>query len=157
MYNDLGLLRNKLTQYTDILQEYFVPPGQLSAFVAEAREVLRAHDAVLLSASIRSVQPSDVLLNYAPGPRLSVVLYLSQQVNQAANRDMASLTRKLIGVALDHGGTFYLPYQQHYTRAELRRAYPEIDGFFALKRAYDPELLLMNSFYDRYAERESGE
>ena len=37
MYNDLGLLRNKLTQYTDILQEYFVPPGQLSAFVAEAK------------------------------------------------------------------------------------------------------------------------
>ena len=157
MYNDLGLLRNKLTHYTDILQEYFVPPRQLSAFVAEAREVLRAHDAVLLSASIRSVQPSDVLLNYAPGPRLSVVLYLSQQVNQVANRDMAALTRKLIGVALDHGGTFYLPYQQHYTRAELTRAYPEIDGFFALKRAYDPELLLMNSFYDRYAEREAGE
>ena len=41
MYNDLGLLRNKLTKYTDILQEYFLPPDQLAAFVAEARDVLR--------------------------------------------------------------------------------------------------------------------
>ena len=86
MYNDLGLLRNKLTQYTDILQEYFVPPGQLSAFVAEAREVLRAHDAVLLSASIRSVQPSDVLLNYAP-------VHASRWCSTSASRS----TRRPIG------------------------------------------------------------
>jgi len=152
MYNDLGLLRNKLTKYTDILQEYFVPPDQLAAFVAEARDVLRDHDAELLSASIRSVQPSDVLLDYAPEHRLSVVLYLSQQVDQPGNRDMESLTRRLIGIALDHGGSFYLPYQQHYTRADLELAYPGIDDFFALKRAHDPQLRFMNSLYARYAE-----
>ncbi len=157
MYNDLGLLRNKLTKYTDILQEYFLPPDQLAAFVAEARDVLRAHDAELLSASIRSVPPSDVLLNYAPDHRLSVVLYLSQEVNHAANRDMESLTTRLIEIALDHGGSFYLPYQQHYTRADLRSAYPDIDEFFDLKRAYDPHLLLMNSLYARYADRGAGE
>ena len=151
MYNDLGLLRNKLTKYTDILQEYFLPPDQLAAFLAEAREVLRDHDAELLSASIRSVQPSQVMLNYAPGHRLSVVFYLSQEVDPAANRDMESLTKRLISVALDHGGSFYLPYQQHYTRADLKRAYPGIDDFFALKRARDPELLFMNSLFARYA------
>ena len=62
------------------------------------------------------MQPSDVMLNYAPGHRLSVVLYLSQEVNQPANRDMEALTKELIAIALDHGGSFYLPYQQHYTR-----------------------------------------
>lgn len=151
MYNDLGLLRNRLTQYTDILQEYFLPPSRLAAFLADAKDVLRRHDAVLLSASVRSVQQGETMLDYAPGPRLSVVLYLSQQVDADGNRDMASLTRELIGIALDHGGTFYLPYQQHYTRAELLRAYPDIDAFFALKRARDPQLLFMNSFYSRYA------
>jgi FAD/FMN-containing dehydrogenase len=152
MYNDLGLLRNKLTQYTDILQEYFLPPSRLPAFIAAAREVLKEHDAELLSASIRSVGRGENLLSYAPGPRLSVVFYLSQEVNPQADLDMRSLTRHLIGLALDHGGTFYLPYQQHYTRAELERAYPDVDAFFALKRARDPGLLFMNSFYGRYAE-----
>ena len=36
MYNDLGLVRNKLAKYTDILQEYFLPPERLASFVAEA-------------------------------------------------------------------------------------------------------------------------
>ena len=44
MYNGLGLLRNRLTRYTDVLQEYFLPHDRLVPFLREAREVLRAHD-----------------------------------------------------------------------------------------------------------------
>ncbi len=91
------------------------------------------------------------MLGYAAEERFSLVLYLSQEVTPRANRDMAGLTRALVASALEHGGTFYLPYQQHYTRADLERAYPELDAFFALKRRYDPGLLLMNSLYSRYA------
>jgi FAD/FMN-containing dehydrogenase len=65
---------------------------------------------------------------------------------------MAHLTRTLVGTALDHDGTFYLPYQQHYTRAELQRAYPMVNDFFALKARHDPDLLFRNSFYSRYAD-----
>lgn len=151
MYNDLGLLQHRLTEYTDILHEYFLPHDELAAFVADAREVLREHDAELLSASIRSVGTGQVLLDYAPGPRLSVVLYLSQRTTAEGDRDMADLTERLVALALEHGGTFYLPYQQHYTRGELLRAYPDADEFFALKDARDPERLFMNGFYGRFA------
>ncbi len=81
------------------------------------------------------------------------MLYLSQEVSAAGNRDMADLTRSLVGLALAQGGTFYLPYQQHYTRDDLTRAYPRIEEFFALKRRHDPGLLFMNSLYSRYGER----
>lgn len=151
MYNGLGLLRNRLTRYTDVLQEYFLAPDQLTPFLQEARETLRSHDAQLLSASIRVVHDADVTLDYARGDRLSVVLYLSQEVSAAGNRDMAELNRALIESALRHEGTFYLPYQQHYTQAQLRRAYPMVDDFFALKRRHDPGLLFMNGFYATYA------
>jgi FAD/FMN-containing dehydrogenase len=70
MYNDLGLLNNRLDQYTDVLQEYFLPPEELAAFLADAAKILRTHEAVLLSASIRSVNPEDIALNYARGHRL---------------------------------------------------------------------------------------
>jgi hypothetical protein len=99
---------------------------------------LRKHEAVLLSGSIRSVNPDHIKLSYATSHRLSVVLYLSQHVDPAGVEDMASLTRTLIDLALAHGGTFYLPYQQHYTRAQLEAGYPQIDEFFAMKRSYDP-------------------
>ena len=151
MYNGLGLLQNRLNQYTDILQEYFVPHDQLVPFLDDTRQLLREHDAVLMNAGIRVVHDDDIMLSYAGGERFSLVLYLSQEVSEVGNQDMADLTRKLVDAALQHGGSFYLPYQQHYTREQLERAYPQLDAFFALKREYDPNLLFMNRFYSRYA------
>ena len=152
LYNSLGLLGNDLAQYTDVLHEYFLPPDELAGFLADARVELREHDAQLLSASMRSVERSETLLTYAPDHRLSVVLYLSQEVSSAGNADMADLTRRLVALVLRHGGTFYLPYQQHYSRADLERGYPQIGSFFALKAERDPGLLFMNSLSQRYGD-----
>ena len=151
MYNDLALLRNNTTSYTDVLHEYFLPPEQLPSFLAAARTSLRRHDAQLLSASVRVVHDNDILLDYARGDRLSVVLYLSQKVSADGNADMADLTHDLLDAALKRGGTSYLPYQQHYTREQVARAYPMLREFFALKERYDPGRRFRNSFYDRYA------
>ncbi|WP_439938821.1 FAD-binding oxidoreductase [Nocardia sp. N13] len=156
LYNSLGLLDNELTQYTDVLHEYFLPPEELAGFLAEARTELTAHDAQLLSASIRSVERSETLLSYAPAHRLSVVLYLSQEVSSAGHADMADLTRRLVALALEHGGTFYLPYQQHYTRADLERGYPQVGRFFETKLERDPDLLFMNSLAARYGDELRG-
>jgi FAD/FMN-containing dehydrogenase len=151
MFESLELLQNRLTQYTDVLHEYFLPHDQLVPFIDELRTQLGTHDAQLLNASIRSVHREDIALDYAQGDRFSLVLYLSQEVSAAGNADMADLTRKLIAASLDHGGTFYLPYQQHYTREQVAKAYPDLDGFFADKRRYDPTLLFQNSFFTRYS------
>jgi FAD/FMN-containing dehydrogenase len=80
-----------------------------------------------------------------------VVLYLSQRVSATGSTDMADLTRRLVAASLDQGGRFYLPYQQHYTRDQVARAYPGLDDFFAAKRRYDPALRFRNGFYARYA------
>ncbi|MBA2446159.1 MAG: FAD-binding oxidoreductase [Nocardioidaceae bacterium] len=151
MFESLDLLQNQLTQYTDVLHEYFLPQDRLVPFIDELRAQLGTHDAQLLNASIRSVQREDIALDYAQGDRFSLVLYLSQEVSDAGNADMADLTRNLIAASLERGGTFYLPYQQHYTREQVAQAYPELDNFFANKRRYDPTLRFQNSFFARYA------
>ena len=53
-------------------------------------------------------------------------------------------------VALGVNGTYYLPYQLFYSPEQLRRAYPEVDRWFAAKRTFDPLGLLTNKFYDKY-------
>lgn len=150
MFESLGFLRNRLPQYTDVLHEYFLPHDQIVPFLDELRTQLGEHDAQLLSASIRSVHEEDVLLDYAQGERFSVVLYLSQQVSDTGNEDMASLTRALVAASLEHGGTFYLPYQQHYTRDQVAQAYPRLEEFFETKRRYDPDLRFRNSLSERF-------
>ena len=150
MYESLGFLQNRLPQYTDVLQEYFLPHDQVVPFLEGLRDRLGEHDAQLLSASIRSVHQQDIVLDYAQGERFSVVLYLSQQVSAAGNEDMATLTRALVASSLELGGTFYLPYQQHYTREQVAQAYPRLDEFFATKRRYDPAMRFQNSFSLRF-------
>ncbi len=80
----------------------------------------------------------------------ALVLYLNQQVNVQQLKAMESLTSQLIDVTIKHGGTFFLPYQLHYSKEQLRAAYPMSDAFFALKRKYDPHLLFKNAFYAKY-------
>lgn len=150
-YNGLGLINHKLPDRTDVLHEYFVEPHRLGEFLAAAAPVLRDHDAVLLSASVRVVHRDEVLLSYAQGDRLSVVLYLSQDLSDAGNTDMAGLTRRLVRLALEHEGTFYLPYQPHYTREQVAQAYPTLDEFFTLKRHHDPEERFRNALYTRFS------
>lgn len=150
MFESLDLLRNRLPQYTDVLHEYFLPPEELVPFLDELRAELGAHDVQLLNASVRAVHREDIALDYAQGERFSVVLYLSQEVSDEGNDDMAELTRRLVAASLDHGGTFYLPYQQHYNREQVAKAYPELDSFFAAKRRYDPTSLFQNGFFARY-------
>ena len=48
------------------------------------------------------------------------------------------MTAALIDAGLDVGGSFYLPYRLHASRAQVARAYPRLEEFVAGKRRYDP-------------------
>ena len=151
MHDSVKYLKNGLDGETDILHEYFVPRAQFVAFVDGLRSVLRARRANLLNASVRVVHPEDNVLTYAPTEMFAVVLYMNQTTDAAGHAHMRALTGELIDVATGLGGTFFLPYQLHYTAEQLQRAYPAIKEFFAAKRQYDPGVLLTNTFYEKYA------
>ena len=151
MHDSVPYLMNRLAGETDILQEYFIPRERFVEFVDGLRRITLANRANLLNASVRVVHQEDNFLSYAPRDMFAVVLYLNQTTDQAGNTRMVQLTRDLIELTLAIGGRFFLPYQLHYTDAQLRRAYPEIDAFFRAKQKYDPGLVLTNTFYNKYA------
>jgi hypothetical protein len=64
---------------------------------------------------------------------------------------MQRLTSALIDLAKAQGGRFFLPYQLHYTPEQLEASYPQIRGFFAEKRKWDPAGMFRNTWYERYA------
>jgi len=86
----------------------------------------------------------------APADMFAIVLYVNQPTTDQANAQMGKQTREVIDLTLKHRGTFFLPYQLHYTPEQLRASYPQIDAFFAAKQRYDPTGLLTNTFYERY-------
>ena len=150
MHDSVQYLKNSLLGETDILHEYYVPRDRFVEFIDGLRTIVRRDRAVLLNASVRIVHREANLLTYAPSDMFAVVLYLNQTTDEAGNERMAALTRDLIDLTINVGGRFFLPYQLHYTADQLARAYPEIGRFFQAKKRYDPDLLLTNTFYEKY-------
>ena len=151
MHDSVPYLRNAMKNDTDILQEYFVPRERLVPFIHGLKGIVRRHDANLLNASVRVVGQEHNALSYAPRPAYSVVLYFNQRTYAGGNARMARLTSDLIDLTLREGGRFFLPYQLHYSPEQLEHSYPEIGGFFAAKRKWDPDGRFSNSCYARYA------
>nr|MBA3532895.1 FAD-binding oxidoreductase [Ardenticatenales bacterium] len=151
MHDSVKYLQNSLPNDTDILQEYFIPRAQFVPFVDGLRQIIIDNDTTLLNASVRVVHQEENFLNYAPADMFSVVLYINQGTAPEDNERMGIVTRQIIDLATSVNGTFFLPYQLHYTPEQLQKAYPNIGAFFEAKRRYDPERLLTNTFYDRYA------
>lgn len=151
MHDSVRYLKNALPEETDILHEYFVPRDRLIPFVDGLRRIVGEQQATLLNASVRVVHAEDNLLTYAPADAFAVVLYLNQRTDAEGTARMARLTGALIDLCAAEGGRFFLPYQLHYSAEQLRRAYPEVDEFFAAKLEYDPARVFSNRFYEKYA------
>lgn len=138
---------------TDILHEYFLPPDSLDGWLGSARDIILGSYQQLLNITLRYLAPDrDSLLAYAPEERIACVLLFSQEKTTRAEGDMRRMTEALIDAALDHGGSYYLPYRPHATRQQLLRAYPRVRDFVALKRAHDPALKFRNGFWSTYLE-----
>jgi FAD/FMN-containing dehydrogenase len=148
---DTRLYTSRDDARTDILHEYFLPPDRLTAWLDRVRPLLVASGMDLLNVTVRDVRADrETVLRYAPEDRLGVVMFFSQERTPAAEARMAMLTRALVDAALDAGGTYYLPYRAHATRAQFARAYPMAPAFFAAKARADPDTLFRNGFYSAY-------
>lgn len=147
MHDSVPYLFNDLPEETDILHEYFFPRAEYNAFIAGAREILSQSELPLLNASIRVVHAEDTALTYAKENAFSLVLYINQKTDEDGNAKMRALTRAMVDLTLKHRGRFFLPYQLHYTKAQLTAAYPELPAFLAKKREVDPVELFTSTFY----------
>ena len=152
MHDSVPYLKNDLKGETDILHEYFVPRDNFGPFIDGMRQILQENEANLLNASVRVVHREDNTLTYAPSDMFSIVLYINQNTDAEGNEKMRQVTRQLIDLTLAQEGRFFLPYQLHFTGEQLQRSYPEIEDFFAAKKRYDPDLMLTNTFYDKYSQ-----
>jgi FAD binding domain len=138
---------------TDILHEYFIPPLRFADFITACQEVIPSSYQELLNITLRFVgADQESVLGYAPGPRIACVMLFSQEMTRRAEIDHQRMTRDLIDRVLDLGGTYYLPYRPHATRAQFLRAYPGARDFARRKLELDPDLLFRNAFWDNYLE-----
>jgi FAD/FMN-containing dehydrogenase len=152
MNDSMAYLRNQLND-TDILQEYFIPRDRMPEFIDGLRSIVQRDGSNLLNVTIRSVEKDNVTaLPYAKREVFAFVLYFNQKLNFEQSATLRKTTVDLVNLAINLDGTYYLPYQLYYSSEQLRRAYPEVNDFFAAKKHYDPEGLFSSKFYEKYVE-----
>lgn len=152
MHDSVPYIMNSLPKDADILHEYYVPLSSFPSFVSGMRNIFKSQDVTLLNASIRVVHKEDMALSYASEDRIAIVLYINQKTDKEGVEKMSKITNDLIDLALKNKGTFFLPYQLHYTPEQLSKGYPVIQDFFKAKRQYDPEEIFTNTFYQKYGQ-----
>ena len=133
---------------SEMISELYVPRPLLADFLAAAARDLRALDADVVYGTVRLIERDDVsLLAWAREPWACVVLNLHVEHTTAGVENAAAAFRRLIDLALDRGGSFYLTYHRWATRRQLLAAYPQLPAFLEAKRAHDPDGLFQSDWY----------
>lgn len=154
MRSDSTFMEYNSPSKVELLQEYFVPIDQFTAYINDLRDMLETEDDFnLLNITIRYVEKNEkAIMSYAKEDMFALVLLINQGQSSEDIEDAGEVIRKMIDLTLEHGGSYYLPYYPYPTKAQLEAAYPSADQFFAKKREVDPDERWMNLFYKEYGQ-----
>jgi FAD/FMN-containing dehydrogenase len=150
-YDAMELEPTSRENYTYVLQEYFVPVTQFDSFVPVMTEILQRYNVNVINISIRHARKDKgSLLAWAEAEVFCFVLYYKQGTKSADKNEVGNWTRELIDAAIDHEGSYYLPYQLHATEEQFKKAYGNASKFFSLKAKLDPTNKFRNMLWDKY-------
>ena len=133
---------------SEMISELYVPRPLLADFLAAAARDLRALEADVVYGTVRLIERDDEsFLAWAREPWACTVLNLHVEHTSAGIDHAAIAFRRLIDLALERGGSFYLTYHRWATRQQLLTAYPQLPTFLDAKREHDPSELFQSDWY----------
>ncbi|WP_207425095.1 FAD-binding oxidoreductase [Pedobacter sp. SYSU D00535] len=136
---------------TYVLQEYFVPVENFDAFYPVMVDILKKNRVNVINISIRHAkQDPGSLLAWARTDVFAFVIYYKQGTRPEAKEKVTVWTRQLVDAAIASEGAYYLPYQIHASEEQFRKAYPNAETFFELKKQVDPNYKFRNKLWDAY-------
>jgi hypothetical protein len=135
-----------------------LPPENLAAFLAEARERCREWRMPLAGIKLRRTrEENDTFLRWARREYAAVTLSLAEPPVLGVAVRAAQLRRGLLDAAIARGGSFPVYCTPEATREQTEACYPELPRFLAEKRRVDPGERVVNPWYRHYRRLFSGE
>jgi FAD/FMN-containing dehydrogenase len=125
---------------TEMISELYVPRHELSGFLEAARADFIARDVDLIYGTIRLIKRDDeTVLAWARDDWACVIFNLHTAHDTASLEETAGDFRRLIDLARERGGSYYLTYHRWATRDQVLACHPALPDFLVQKQRHDPQ------------------
>ena len=136
---------------TEMITEIYVPRAALGRFLEEARREVRAERMELIYGTIRLIERDrESVLAWAREPWACIIFNLHVVHTPEGLARGAEHFRRLIDLAIAHGGSYFLTYHRWATRRQVERCHPRLVEFLRAKRHHDPEERFQREWYRHY-------
>ena len=136
---------------SEIITEIYVPGERLADFMAEARADFRRHGVNLFYGTVRLIKrDEESFLAWAKQAYACIIFNLHTEHTAAGLAHSAAAFRRLIDMAIERNGSYFLTYHKYATRRQVEACYPQFLEFLRLKRKYDPQALFQSDWYRHY-------
>lgn len=136
---------------SEMITELYVPPERLADFLSAAAEALRTSDADVIYGTVRWIEPDEVtFLPWARRRFACIVLNLHIEHTRPGIHRAADDFRRLIDLALEREGGYFLTYHRWSRRDQILTAYPQMPDFLRRKLDVDPDERFQSDWYRHY-------
>jgi FAD/FMN-containing dehydrogenase len=133
---------------SEVITEVYVPRARLADFMAAAADDLRRNRVDVIYGTVRLIhRDEETFLAWAREDWACVIFNLHVRHDLAGQAHAADAFRRLIDLAIACGGSYYLTYHRHATRAQVESGHPRLREFLALKRRHDPHGRFQSDWY----------
>lgn len=136
---------------TEMIGEIYVPRNRLADFMAEAAADFRRNLVNVIYGTIRLIErDTESFLAWAKDDYACVIFNLHVEHTDGGISGATAAFRRLIDMAIQRQGSYYLTYHKWATRKQVEACYPQFAKFLAEKKHHDPSETLQSDWYCHY-------
>jgi FAD/FMN-containing dehydrogenase len=142
---------------SEMITELYVPRERLAAFMEDVRRDFLRHRVDFIYGTVRLIEPdTETMLAWARERFACVIFNLHVDHDARGLANSADSFRRLIDIAINHGGSYFLTYHRHASREQVRACYPMFEQFLAAKKQLDPQEVFQSDWYRHYRAEFAG-
>jgi FAD/FMN-containing dehydrogenase len=139
---------------TEMITEIYVPRDRLADFLGAVAEDFRSNQVNLVYGTIRLIERDDeTFLAWATDRWACTIFNLCTTHTAVGLEHAAQAFRRLIDLAIERGGSYYLTYHRWASGDQLERCYPQFVAWLRAKVEHDPEERFQSDWYRHYRDR----
>ena len=136
---------------SEIITEIYVPRSELAEFLDRVRTDFRRNEVNLIYGTIRLIEKDEEsFLAWAKQPYACTIFNLHADHSAEGLRRVGDSFRRLIDIAIDLGGSYFLTYHREARRDQVEACYPQFGAFLRAKREHDPKEIFQSDWYAHY-------